>query len=518
MILIFLVNLFNLVFGHYDWKQINLPPNHLPYFFNNNPNLLEQCRSDQQCPFKKLLNTSNCWGYENDCKVQDRMFMPECIGEVPTWFKDRQTQFTSFYDGGDFGYIRKKKNSMKEYCQPDKKKKNLSSLKCSKNAEVCELRNFYLDFKTANLFNTYDRYREDIIGPKQIGGVCKFNKNSWLSNGEYRSQLQSWWAELGNYTQVDQLPKCDIHLTGPTVFIKLDAGINMFHHFCDFVNLYGSYHIWNKWNQNEMQIVFWDTSSYDFQTFFNSAWEAFTNRPIRYIREFNGKKVCVKHGMFPLLARMRFGLYYNMPLTRNCYNTSLVKTFSEFFLHRLKIPKYLPSSDGKLQVTILERRTKYRNILNQDKLIEVLNGIDGIKVRLIHFHPSMNFKEQLKITQSSDVLVGMHGAGLTHLLFLPHWATIFEIYHCGDPDCYLDLARLRGVTYETWTDKGTLFPEDGGHHPTLGEHEKFTNYSFDPKEFRRKMLKIFENIRQRSDYQLALRESRRLRPKPIEEL
>jgi len=37
--------------------------------------------------------------------------------------------------------------------------------------------------------------------------------------------------------------------------------------------------------------------------------------------------------------------------------------------------------------------------------------------------------------------VGMHGAGLTHSLFLPSWAAVFELYHCEDRGCYSDLAR-----------------------------------------------------------------------------
>lgn len=38
------------------------------------------------------------------------------------------------------------------------------------------------------------------------------------------------------------------------------------------------------------------------------------------------------------------------------------------------------------------------------------------------------FLEQLRITHNSDIFIGMHGAGLTHLLFLPDWAVIFELW------------------------------------------------------------------------------------------
>ena len=39
----------------------------------------------------------------------------------------------------------------------------------------------------------------------------------------------------------------------------------------------------------------------------------------------------------------------------------------------------------------------------------------------------MPFLEQLRLTHNTDVLIGMHGSGLTHLLFLPDWASVFEM-------------------------------------------------------------------------------------------
>jgi len=45
----------------------------------------------------------------------------------------------------------------------------------------------------------------------------------------------------------------------------------------------------------------------------------------------------------------------------------------------------------------------------------------------VKFTWQTDFTEQLSIIQDTDVLIGMHGAGLTHLLFLPDWAAIFEL-------------------------------------------------------------------------------------------
>lgn len=97
----------------------------------------------------------------------------------------------------------------------------------------------------------------------------------------------------------------------------------------------------------------------------------------------------------------------------------------------------------------------------------------------------MPFRDQLEMSRNTDIFIGMHGAGLTHLLFLPKWATVFELYNCEDPNCYRDLARLRGVNYVTWERADKLVQQDAGQHPDGGSHAKFTNYAFDTKEFGR---------------------------------
>lgn len=36
----------------------------------------------------------------------------------------------------------------------------------------------------------------------------------------------------------------------------------------------------------------------------------------------------------------------------------------------------------------------------------------------------------------------------------------FSSYNCEDPNCYLDLTRLRGLKYVTWEDKTKLVQQD----------------------------------------------------------
>lgn len=111
------------------------------------------------------------------------------------------------------------------------------------------------------------------------------------------------------------------------------------------------------------------------------------------------------------------------------------------------------------------------------------------------------------MTRNTDIFIGMHGAGLTHLLFLPKWATLFELYHCEDPNCYKDLARLRGINYVTWENSTLLETFDAGYEG--GDHEKFKNYKFNVDEFDRLVKKAVKSVRDNFDYKTFLNKSQR---------
>ena len=98
----------------------------------------------------------------------------------------------------------------------------------------------------------------------QVGGHCKFDSAKFKQQGGHKSPLQSWYSELQLFEPFAHRPIeagiCDIVIEQPTIIIKLDAGVNMYHHFCDFINLYVTQHFNNSFSQN-VNIVFYDTSS-----------------------------------------------------------------------------------------------------------------------------------------------------------------------------------------------------------------------------------------------------------------
>ncbi|KAM5233614.1 EGF domain-specific O-linked N-acetylglucosamine transferase isoform 1-T1 [Hipposideros larvatus] len=480
----------------FDYDSLRLPEEHIPCFLHNNRHIATLCKKDSHCPYKKHLeNLKFCWGYEKSCKPEFRFGYPVCTYVDMGWTDTLESAQDIFWKHADFGYVAERLEELHVLCQP--KEANDSSLVCSRYLQYCRAANFYLDLR--NIKRNHDRFKEDFFQTGEIGGHCKLDVRTLMSEGQRKSPLQSWFAELQSYTQLNFRPiedaKCDIVIDKPTYFMKLDAGVNMYHHFCDFINLYITQHVNNSFS-TDVYIVMWDTSTYGYGDLFSDTWKAFTDYDVIHLKTYDSKRVCFKEAIFSLPPRMRYGLFYNTPLISGCQNTGLFRAFSQHVLHRLNITQEGPK-DGKIRVTILARSTEYRKILNQNELLNAVKTVSTFEVQIVDYkYKELGFLDQLRITHNTDIFIGMHGAGLTHLLFLPDWAAVFELYNCEDGRCYLDLARLRGIYYITWKRQNKVFPQDKGHHPTLGEHPKFTNYSFDVEEFMYLVLQAADHVSQ----------------------
>ncbi|XP_076362374.1 EGF-domain O-GlcNAc transferase isoform X3 [Tachypleus tridentatus] len=498
-VLMFIQTISNLKIGSsavvmpYD---VDLPPEHMAFYFNNNPLAAEACRKNEDCPYKKHLDKKVCWGYEEICTEENRYFDPVCQDDSKGWVKSKKEQTEMFFNQGDFGYIKERKKEMKVLCG-----EGGSLLECASYTRFCRAKNVMFDFKKLLDMPEPMRYREDVIGEGQVGGYCKLDKKKLKDEGHHKSPLQSWFAELEHFVELPGQPikeqMCDAIIDRPTFILKLDATVNMYHHFCDFFNLYASLHLNNTFSK-DVYIFMWDTIPY--RSNFGITWKAFTNFPLLNLGQFKGQKVCFMDAVFPLLPRMIFGMYYNMPLVPGCQGSGLFHAFNRHIIHRLGIIQQR-NIENKVRITLLTRSTQYRRILNEDELIKALEKISECTVQKVNFNGRIPFIEQLEISHNSDVLIGMHGAGLTHMLFQPDWAVIFEIFNCEDENCYRDLARLRGLKYITWEKRDKLFPEDKGHHPTLGAHAKFTNYAFDVKEFIRLVNIAIHHVKNHPSFQ-----------------
>lgn len=451
-----------------------------------------------------------CWGYEDDSNEDCLLYKPECPHRAESWARNKVEQMKVFFESGDFGYIRERRSELQSFCKPNDG--TASSLKCTQFMRYCTGKNVFINLRRVGHIEEPIRYREDVLQHGDIGGWnCTLSRSALLREGDHKSPLMSWFAEMTNFKVVDgdQGEQCDVTLDKPTLILKLDATSNMYHHFCDFLNLYLSQHVNGSTFNRDNHILLWDTFPY--RGPFASVWTAFTRNPILTLSDFKGKRVCFRDVTFPLLPRMIFGLYYNMPLIPGCTQSGLFRSFNRHLLYHLQQPPTeVLHNDATLHITFISRSTKYRRVLNEEALIKALKRAleqehIPVNIHLVDLNHRLPFSDQVALTSRSDVLIGMHGAGLTHTLLQPDYGVLFELHNCQDPDCYRDLARLRGTHYLTWEDDTKLVTveetdQQAADRLALGAaHAKFVNYKFDEGEFVRLALEAIAQARRRKD-------------------
>lgn len=103
----------------------------------------------------------------------------------------------------------------------------------------------------------------------------------------------------------------------------------------------------------------------------------------------------------------------------------------------------------KINVTYLKRYNSGRALDDnlEDRLLAAICTIPGINLSY-HWFEFLSFHEQMQIIGNTDVLISVHGNGLSHILFLPPNASAVEIYpyNCNTLD-YRILADGRKLDF-----------------------------------------------------------------------
>ncbi len=128
-------------------------------------------------------------------------------------------------------------------------------------------------------------------------------------------------------------------------------------------------------------------------------------------------------------------------------------------LYRQKLAPEVSSAAGKadpVRVLYLGRaQADARHVLNEAALLESLElamrRIPGVKLQVALNFDSIPFEEQVRQSACADILLGPHGAGLTHVLFMrPHSVLIELLPHAWADPGYRTLSHYVGLVYIHW--------------------------------------------------------------------
>ncbi|KAF3332704.1 hypothetical protein FCM35_KLT02281 [Carex littledalei] len=98
------------------------------------------------------------------------------------------------------------------------------------------------------------------------------------------------------------------------------------------------------------------------------------------------------------------------------------------------------NSNKKPRVAILLRKGT-RTFTNENEVVEMAEGV-GFEVVRVDTETTKDFPRIAHLINSCDVLMGLHGAGLTNMMYLPNNATIIQVIPWGD------------LRYISWKDYG----------------------------------------------------------------
>jgi capsular polysaccharide biosynthesis protein len=130
------------------------------------------------------------------------------------------------------------------------------------------------------------------------------------------------------------------------------------------------------------------------------------------------------------------------------YNKVLLTSLSARFkkwveVHPAELQDKHENTNKKIFVS--RANTYRRKIKNEEDLLPILKKF-GFEVV---YPETMSFKEQVRLFNSVSVLAGLHGAGLTNMMFMRGGGTVIEIRRCFDTqnNCFFTMASDLDLNY-----------------------------------------------------------------------
>jgi len=158
-----------------------------------------------------------------------------------------------------------------------------------------------------------------------------------------------------------------------------------------------------------------------------------------------------------------------------------------------------------------------RQIFNEDTLLDFMTPTPASDPSSSNTHPYTDvrvdlvdmaripFSAQLRLVASSDVLVGMHGAALSHSVFLPPWSSLLELHPRGQRwQCFKHLSEWSGHEYFAWRNERPAMEQ---------QREDGSGVTVDPNAFKPVFDRALDAARQKRKELRQRKEQARLNGK-----
>lgn len=208
---------------------------------------------------------------------------------------------------------------------------------------------------------------------------------------------------------------------------------------------------------SQVSILFLDGHPF---TYLDHAWETIYSKPIR-VGHLNQT---VTYDTFI------WGIQENQgPITEPTAQNTVpyLEEFRSFVLNQHNLSSEHKLDCAKPRITFIIRRNAVyhprnvegnvgRKIFNEAEIVDaIMKKFPHARVHTVLME-SVPMVSQLHVSSTTDIWIGMHGAGMSHTIFLPKHAGVLELFakdfKSGRPwfKCFHEITNWRGMSYETW--------------------------------------------------------------------
>lgn len=330
----------------------------------------------------------------------------------------------------------------------------------------CKMRNFTLEAMKS------PEAAAELQGVQNVADM-----HSYFFGTGVMEQLNSWDFNTSNDGAENQV-LCDATHNDHewTLLVKREGNQNIWHKLMELWQSMITLDIWqiaidpstqkpylSATAAREVQVVFED----DEDQILDEWWGMLSSK--QPLRKSKMGPSCLGNVILPL-AGSSSPFWMSHWTDQDCHETFLLDAFLRRLYRHIGIQPLRHGQETDTVVTIIDRRGNSRKIFGLEKRVEHARmRWPNVKFKTVDF-AKLTLKEQVLTIRDTHVLVGVIGAAMTHILWLPEESSVAEImppnsHYAG----FRNLAKMRGLHY--FTTHGEDIMANGETHEDWVAHE-----------------------------------------------
>eukprot|EP01033_Poteriospumella_lacustris_P004587 gene4587-3281_t len=316
----------------------------------------------------------------------------------------------------------------------------------------CVATNFVIDF--SKIHGEYEKGHKPPLGQQYYHFDAHSLSATCSKTSEYHENMFMPHHSLQMRSFVSD-PQMDVsHLqreSTPTYLLARDEDCeNSFHSSADFMNMFLVHKVLGNEVADQQVLLFDKHPDGPYKELIEKAY-APRHGVHRHQTKYGTKKVVFDKLIFHLESPA--GLIFpkvSRPDPLRCYRTSLYEAYRRHVLQSFNLLNVAPPPIPTATL-ILRHRTAHKNtgriLENEQEVVNALKSGNMMKTNVVDM-AGMTYGEQLKMVRNSNIIVGVHGAGLMFIMFAAEEAVLVEIHPSYRQDRHFrHAARMTGKLY-----------------------------------------------------------------------